>query len=166
MARFLCCYGCGIGRWLQLLIQPPAWGLPYATGAALKRKKKIKGRKIFSEFPRGLVVKDLALSLLWHRFNPWPGYFHKPQAPPPQKRTPKEIEFSSLRSSFLSWTKSQPHLSHWKVRGTPIKVRSEAGPLTLPIIIFTVEVPARVIREETEGRDHDWKGGGRIIVCR
>ena len=24
------------------------------------------------EFPGGLVVKDPALSLLWHRFDPWP----------------------------------------------------------------------------------------------
>ena len=28
------------------------------------------------EFPDGLVVKDLALSLLWLGFNPWPGDFH------------------------------------------------------------------------------------------
>ena len=25
------------------------------------------------EFLGGLVVKDMALSLLWHRFDPWPG---------------------------------------------------------------------------------------------
>ena len=25
------------------------------------------------EFPRGLVIKDLVLSLLWLGFNPWPG---------------------------------------------------------------------------------------------
>lgn len=32
-------------------------------------------------------VRDLALSLLWHGFLPWPGTFHMPQAqhhPPPQ----------------------------------------------------------------------------------
>ena len=28
------------------------------------------------EFPGGLVVKDLALSLLWLSFNPWPGNVH------------------------------------------------------------------------------------------
>ena len=38
------------------------------------------------EFPGGLVVKDLALSLLWLRsllwsdFDPWPGDFHMLQA--------------------------------------------------------------------------------------
>ena len=32
-------------------------------------------------------VKDLALSLLWHRFDPWPGNFHVPQAEP--KKNPK-----------------------------------------------------------------------------
>ena len=25
--------------------------------------------------PGGLLVKDLTLSLLWHRFDPWPGTF-------------------------------------------------------------------------------------------
>ena len=30
------------------------------------------------EFPRGLVVKDLVLSLLWLRFDPWPRHFHVP----------------------------------------------------------------------------------------
>ena len=31
------------------------------------------------EFPNGLAVKDSALSLLWHRFNPWPRNFCMPQ---------------------------------------------------------------------------------------
>jgi len=41
------------------------------------------------EFPGGIVVKDPALSFLWHGFNPWPGVFCKdpsPSAPPPQKK--------------------------------------------------------------------------------
>ena len=35
-------------------------------------------------------VKDLALSLLWHRFDPWPGNFHVPQREPkkPQNTLP------------------------------------------------------------------------------
>ena len=32
------------------------------------------------EFPGGLVVKDLVLSLLWFRSSPWPGNLHMPQA--------------------------------------------------------------------------------------
>ena len=28
------------------------------------------------EFPGGLTVRELALSLLWHRFDSWPGNFH------------------------------------------------------------------------------------------
>lgn len=28
------------------------------------------------EFPGSLAVKDLALSLLWFGFDPWPGNFH------------------------------------------------------------------------------------------
>ena len=35
------CCGCGAGWQLQL-IQPLAWELPYAAGAALKRQKKKK----------------------------------------------------------------------------------------------------------------------------
>ena len=31
------------------------------------------------EFPGGLPVEDLALSLLWLRFGPWPRNFHMPQ---------------------------------------------------------------------------------------
>ena len=30
---------------------------------------------LLQEFPGGLAVKDLALSLLWQEFNPWPGNF-------------------------------------------------------------------------------------------
>ena len=34
------------------------------------------------EFPGGLLVKDLALSLLGHTFNLWPGNFHMRQVQP------------------------------------------------------------------------------------
>ena len=37
-------------------------------------------------FPGGLAVKDLALSVLWLRFNPQPGNFFMPQAPPKKKK--------------------------------------------------------------------------------
>ena len=37
------------------------------------------------EFPGGLAVKDLALSPLWLRFNPWPGNFHMLQEWPKKK---------------------------------------------------------------------------------
>lgn len=32
------------------------------------------------EFPGGLTVKDLSLSLLWLELDPWPGHFLLPQA--------------------------------------------------------------------------------------
>lgn len=38
-------------------------------------------------------VRDLALSLLWHGFLPWPGTFHMPQAqhpPPPNNHSEME----------------------------------------------------------------------------
>ena len=36
----------------------------------------------FQEFPSGLAVKDLALSLLWHGLDPWPRNFHMQQVWP------------------------------------------------------------------------------------
>ena len=38
--RIPCCCGCGVSQQLQLQFDPLAWELPYAIGAALKRKKK------------------------------------------------------------------------------------------------------------------------------
>ena len=40
-----------------------------------------------SEFPGGLAVKDLVLSLSWWEFDPWPGNLYMPWA-----CTPKEKE--------------------------------------------------------------------------
>ena len=42
------------------------------------------------EFPGGLLVKDLALSLLWRRFNPWPRNFCMPLAWPKKKKKKKK----------------------------------------------------------------------------
>ena len=44
----------------------------------------LKKTKIL-EFPGGLAIKDLVLSLLWLRFDPWPGNFHMPWAWPKKK---------------------------------------------------------------------------------
>lgn len=41
------------------------------------------------EFPGGLMVKGLALPLLWPRFDPWPRNFHMPQAQTKRKRKKK-----------------------------------------------------------------------------
>ena len=38
------------------------------------------------EFFRGLVIKDLAMSLLWLRFHSWPRNFHMPQAQSKKKK--------------------------------------------------------------------------------
>ena len=38
--RIQCCCGYGVGHQLQLLFDPLVWEPPYATGAALKSKKK------------------------------------------------------------------------------------------------------------------------------
>ena len=47
-------YGCGVGWQLEAPIQPLAWELPYAVGAALqKTKKKKNSRKKWN-----IVTKD------------------------------------------------------------------------------------------------------------
>ena len=47
---------------------------------------------MLGECPGGLAVKDMALSQLWHEFDPWPKDFHKPRAWPrnKQKNKPKK----------------------------------------------------------------------------
>ena len=37
-----------------------------------KKKKEGEGGGVGLEFPGDLVVKDLALSLMWLQFDPWP----------------------------------------------------------------------------------------------
>ena len=78
--------GAAITMAAEVQIRPLACKLPYATGAALKRLKKIKQIKGGPwEFPGGLEVKYLALSLLWHWFHPQPRNFCMPQGTPPQR---------------------------------------------------------------------------------
>ena len=56
LAQIPCCCGCGVGWQAAAPIQPPAWELPHAAGAAPKSKNKTKQktRKGGSEF-RGLL---------------------------------------------------------------------------------------------------------------
>ena len=42
------------------------------------------------EFPDGLAVKDLALLLLWHGFDPWSENFLMPWVLPKKKKKKKE----------------------------------------------------------------------------
>ena len=46
---------------------------------------------VVQEFPGGLVVKDLALSLLWLRFDPWPRNFCMLQAQSEKTKQNKEL---------------------------------------------------------------------------
>ena len=58
------------------------------TSLFIYLKEKKEKKKTFEEFPGDLVVKDLALSLLWPRFNQWPGNCHTLQVRQ-KKKTPK-----------------------------------------------------------------------------
>lgn len=44
------------------------------------------------EFPGGLLIKDLVLSLLEFRFSPCPGNFHMPQEWPKRKKKKERQE--------------------------------------------------------------------------
>ena len=46
------------------------------------------------------LVKDPALSLLWHGFDPWPSYFFVPEGPPKQNK--KKILSASVKS-YTPW---------------------------------------------------------------
>lgn len=48
----------------------------------LRMKGNVLIKSIYTEFPRGLAIKDSALSLLWLRFNPRPRNFPVPQVLP------------------------------------------------------------------------------------
>ena len=54
-------------------------------GAALKKKKKKDKNKRVFKSSGGLAVKDSSLSLLWLRFDPWPGNLCVSQAQPKKK---------------------------------------------------------------------------------
>ena len=74
--RVSCCHSCCVGyrcssdpvflgQWHRLaaaaLIQPPAWALSYAAGAAIKKKKKKKKKKTLSDSKRlGSIDLDQA----------------------------------------------------------------------------------------------------------
>ena len=53
------------------------------------------------EFPGGLVVKNLALSLLWLRFDPWPRDFRKLQVQP--KNSPEIISVGEDVGKRQAW---------------------------------------------------------------
>ena len=57
-------------------------------------------RRYLQEIPGGLAVKNLALSLLWHGFDP--GNFHKPQAQPKKEnKKEKKGKKENIRKAVL-----------------------------------------------------------------
>ena len=48
--------------------------------------------KKHEEFPSGSVVKDMALSVLWLRFNHWTGNFHMTQARQKERKKERKKE--------------------------------------------------------------------------
>ena len=63
------------------------------------------------EFPGGLAIKDLALSLLWLRCDPWPRNFHMPQTRGGKKsivlkKLQREIHISTYSLKVVPWKAS------------------------------------------------------------
>ena len=58
------------------------------------------------KFPGGSVVKDLALSLLWCKFDPWPRNFHMLQGWPKRKKEREKIktELRKISTKYNVWT--------------------------------------------------------------
>ena len=88
-----------------MVCEPEAGGLSsqdVQSGAAAGARKQaedtlglLKANVSLGDFPGGLAVKDLALSLLWLRFDPKPGNFHMPQARPKKKKKKEKFHLGS-----------------------------------------------------------------------
>ena len=48
-------------------------GIPVGKKGSVLERRKMVLKIMVKEFPGGLVVKDLVLSLLWLKFDPCPG---------------------------------------------------------------------------------------------
>ena len=79
------------------LTQPLAWELLYVTDAAIKRKNNKKWSSLVAQ-----QVKDLALSLLWCRFDPWPGNFHMPWAWPKKEKEKEKKQIGTRKLKLMA----------------------------------------------------------------
>ena len=61
-------------------LEPRSYKMFAFTRKAGQRRQAPRSENQQREFPGGLAVKDLALSLLWRGFDPWPGDFCVPRA--------------------------------------------------------------------------------------
>ena len=77
------------------------WNLPLTSvfWGLLKQYFIVNQRTMGWEFPGGLMAKDLALLLWWHRFNPWPRNFYMPWAQPKQKIKKEQL----WAENFVFW---------------------------------------------------------------
>ena len=86
-------------------------------------------------------IKNLTLSLLWHRFNPWPGNFRMPHVCPEQQQqqqirnTPSQIFCHKVNDSpeLFSWfyNKVRPRIWSGRVAILVHQCGSEYGPQLL-----------------------------------
>ena len=75
------------------------------------------------ELPGGLAVKDLMLSLLWLRFDPWPGSFHMSACHGYSQKKKKKKKKKENKNSFLAgiiasklWRKSKKRKKNFKLK--------------------------------------------------
>ena len=75
------------------------------------------------EFPDGLVVEDLVLSLLWigpllwHKFDSWPGNF-TPQVQPKKKKERKRKKLTSVRMAIINKSTNNKCCQGCREKGT------------------------------------------------
>lgn len=94
--------------------------------------KMVTAYKRVSEFPGGLVVKNLALSCCGNRFDPWPGNLH------------------------MVWI--GPRKRIWKMKNIAY---SSINALSDSVEVKTHKWWVRIWRGKWEGCDHDPEGGQR-----
>ena len=119
---------CGVGHrcgldpvllwlWCRLMaaapIRPLAWEPPCVMGVAkevakkTKQTSKQKTTMVFLEFPGGLAVRDLELSLLWCGFDPWPRNFHMLQMWPNKNKNKMKQTNKKIGLLWLSRLRTQ-----------------------------------------------------------
>ena len=76
------------------------------------------------EFPRGLVVKDLVLSLLWLGLNLWPGNFYRPWVGPKEAQLFLYTVFAFQHDNMIYWYLSMVRQFYEMLKSLPVVKRS------------------------------------------
>ena len=90
-------------------------------------------------------VKDVVLSLLWHRFDPWPGNLHMVPLQPKKKKKKKA---QRILESFRFRPLTIPHDTYTAV-GRQLSVFSSKSAFSQSNAIMTVSHPRKFCLKDT-----------------